>query len=117
MWTLLQIALSVLLGLPLLLIALALAGASLGHLSLQRSIEIAALSSCPNCGEAIGRAAVRAGYERKAQKVRAIMERYLRPRVPPEWEIECPHCGSTFLFDPNENRIDARSVAPDAAKI
>jgi predicted RNA-binding Zn-ribbon protein involved in translation (DUF1610 family) len=117
MWTFLQILFWILVALPLLIMALALVGATLGHFSLQKSIRIAAHSPCPNCGEVIGREAVLAAFGRKAQAVHDVIKLYLRPRVRPEWSIECPHCGVILQFHPNENRFEAPPAAADAAKI
>jgi predicted RNA-binding Zn-ribbon protein involved in translation (DUF1610 family) len=117
MWTFLQIVIWIIVALPFLIIALALVGATIGHFSLQKSIRIAANSPCPNCGEVIGREAVLAAFERKAQAVHDVMKLYLRPRVRPEWIIECPHCGVTLLFHADENRFEVPSISADAAKI
>jgi predicted RNA-binding Zn-ribbon protein involved in translation (DUF1610 family) len=113
MWTLLQVILWALVALPFLLVALALVGATCGHFSLQKSIKAAANHPCPRCGELIGREAVLAAIDRKAQEVSNIMKQYLRPRVRPVWSIVCPHCGAALLFHLNENRLEGPSETAD----
>jgi predicted RNA-binding Zn-ribbon protein involved in translation (DUF1610 family) len=111
MRTFLHVVFWTLVALPLVLLALALVGGTLGHFSLQKSIKIAAESLCPKCGQVIGRAAVQAAIKRQAEALRSIMKQYLRPRIKAVWRIECPHCGATLPFHPDENRFEEPSSA------
>jgi hypothetical protein len=106
-----QIILWGLVALPVLVAVVVLIGFSYGQYSLRQSIRFASSSPCPNCRRVVGRAAVLAAKDRYSQKVQEMQAQHpgVKFRLRAEWEIQCPHCGSTFYFTPDGSRITTTS--------
>lgn len=66
----------------------------------RRMIEVASLTPCTTCGQALGTAAVKLAeqWSRRASRE----ERYSRIR---DVHAICPHCGAWYVFDFDRSRL------------
>src|SRR4029077_4448145 len=96
MLTAAQILLWILVAIPFLISAVVIVGVTYGAFSLRRSIHLASLTLCPECGTVVGRAAVLAGKEAFAKQMEEAQKEHpnIKFRTIAEWAICCPRCSA-----------------------
>jgi hypothetical protein len=112
MYTMVVYLIWLILAIPALIIVVVVVGATLGAISLRRSIKAASQSRCPRCGLELGLDAILAGRERFLESIAEWRKQHpgLRARFLAEWEIRCFHCSALSYFYPESNTIKAEPL-------